>query len=148
MKMRRSVLRETIFRLLFLSQFTDEKEREEQVRRYLDLPRDSYDEAGYEEIPEKDDRAYIESKVDAVLEKLPEIDALLNESSKGWKTSRMNKADLSVLRLAVYEIKYDDEIPTGVAINEAVELAKKYGGEESAPFVNGILGTIAGPAEK
>ena len=55
----------------------------------------------------------------------------------------MGKADLSILRLAVYEMKYDDDIPTGVAINEAVELAKLYGGEDSASFINGVLGKLA-----
>ena len=59
-----------------------------------------------------------------VLEKLDEIDALLNETSNGWKTKRMSRVDLTALRLAVYELKYDKDVPTGVAINEAVELAK------------------------
>ena len=74
---------------------------------------------------------------------LPEIDALLNENAKGWKTGRMNKVDLTILRLAVYEMKWDDDIPDGVAINEAVELAKRFGGESSSSFVNGILGKLA-----
>ena len=55
---------------------------------------------------------------------------MLNEHATGWKTSRMNKVDLSILRLAVYEMKYDEDVPVGVAINEAVELAKKYSGDE------------------
>ena len=74
---------------------------------------------------------------------MPEIDSLLNENAKGWKTTRMNKVDLSVLRLAVYEMKWDEDIPEGVAINEAVELAKRFGGENSGSFVNGILGKLA-----
>ena len=72
-----------------------------------------------------------------------EIDALLNETSNGWKTKRMSRVDLTALRLAVYELKYDKDVPTGVAINEAVELAKRFGGETSGSFVNGILGKIA-----
>ena len=72
-----------------------------------------------------------------------EIDSLLNENAKGWKTSRMNKVDLTILRLAVYEMKWDEDIPDGVAINEAVELAKRFGGENSGSFVNGILGKLA-----
>ena len=75
--------------------------------------------------------------------KLDEIDALLNETSNGWKTKRMSRVDLTALRLAVYELKYDKDVPTGVAINEAVELAKRFGGETSGSFVNGILGKIA-----
>ena len=66
-----------------------------------------------------------------------------NETSKGWKTKRMNRVDLTALRLAVYEMQYDKDVPTGVAINEAVELAKRFGGEDSGSFVNGILGKIA-----
>ena len=67
----------------------------------------------------------------------------MNEKATGWKTSRMNKVDLAILRLAVYEIKWDDDVPVKVAINEAVELSKKFGGDESSSFVNGILGKIA-----
>ena len=60
-----------------------------------------------------------------------------------WKTGRMNKVDLSVLRLAVYEMKWDDEVPVKVAINEAVELAKNFSGDEGPAFVNGVLGKLA-----
>jgi N utilization substance protein B len=81
-------------------------------------------------------------KVEQLLEKLDEIDAVINESVKGWKTSRMAKVDLTLLRLAVYEIRYEEDVPQGVAINEAVELAKKYGTDDSASFVNGVLAKI------
>jgi len=84
-----------------------------------------------------------EKKLEAVIEKLEEIDAILNEKATGWKTSRMNKVDLAILRLAVYEIKWDDDVPVKVAINEAVELAKKFSGEEGPAFVNGVLAKIA-----
>ena len=85
----------------------------------------------------------MEGKYEQVIAHLDEIDALLNEISKGWKTSRMARVDLTALRLSVYEMKYELEIPTKVSINEAVELAKKYGGEDSFSFVNGILGRAA-----
>ena len=75
--------------------------------------------------------------------KLAEIDALLNEKASGWDTGRMSKVDLTILRLAVYEICYDEEVPTGVAINEAVELAKKFGQDASYGFVNGVLAKFA-----
>ena len=77
-----------------------------------------------EELSEKD-QEYMSRKYRHVLEKLDEIDALLNETSNGWKTKRMSRVDLTALRLAVYELKYDKDVPTGVAINEAVELARK-----------------------
>ena len=76
-------------------------------------------------------------------EKVEEIDTILNEKTTGWKTTRMNKIDLAILRLAVYEMKWDEEVPQKVAINEAVELAKKFSGEEGPAFVNGVLARIA-----
>ena len=85
----------------------------------------------------------IQKKYERVISHVEEIDRLLNTASKGWKTARMNKVDLTILRLAVYEMKWDDEVPEGVAINEAVELAKKFGGDSSSSFVNGVLGKVA-----
>ena len=76
------------------------------------------------------------------MEKKEEIDTLLNEVSEGWKTTRMNRVDLTIMRLAVYEIKWDEAVPTGVAINEAVELAKKYSSDDGPSFVNGILAKV------
>ena len=131
--MRRAELREHIFKLLFMSEFNPSGEMPEQEGLYFDQIE--------ELLPE--DRAYMESKFGAVSEKLSSIDRLLNENSRGWKTRRMSKVDLSALRLAVYEMKYDEEIPVSVAINEAVELAKRFGGAASGSFVNGILGKIA-----
>lgn len=97
---------------------------------------------GLEELSQED-QAAMQKKYEGILEHLDEIDGELNEYSQGWKTSRMNRVDLTALRLAVYEMKFDEDIPTGVAINEAVELAKRFGGEDSGSFVNGILGKIA-----
>ena len=90
----------------------------------------------------------MKKKYDDILAHIEEIDQELNEYSQGWKTSRMNRVDLTALRLAFYEMKFDEEIPVGVAINEAVELAKLFGGEDSGSFVNGILGKIANPDKK
>ena len=82
-------------------------------------------------------------KFNKISERITELDGLLNQKAEGWNTARMGKVDLTILRLAVYEIRYDDSVPTGVAINEAVELAKKFGQEASAGFVNGILAKFA-----
>ncbi len=131
--MRRRELREHIFKLLFLSEFNSQEEMTEQQALYFE---------GMEALEEKE-QLYMEAKYAAVLEKLADIDELLNEKSHGWKTRRMNPVDLSVLRLAVYEMNYDEDIPVKVAINEAVDIAKKFGGEDSGSFVNGILGNIA-----
>ena len=86
---------------------------------------------------------YILDKYHKIQQNLPEIDKQLNEKAEGWDTGRMSKVDLTILRLAVYEINYDDSVPTGVAINEAVELAKKFGQDASSGFVNGILAKFA-----
>jgi N utilization substance protein B len=146
--MKRSEQRETIFRLLFMRQFNTVEEMNEQVSLYLDGVREGITEVPYAGSISGEDEAYIREKLTRIIEKLPEIDQKLNEASRGWKTSRMPKVDLSILRLAVYELVYDERIPTGVAINEAVEIAKQYGGEESASFINGVLGRIAREAEK
>ena len=129
----RPELRERIFKLLFQIEFNDPADMPDHLKYYFETLED----AGDKEID------YIRGKYEAVVSRLPEIDALLNENAKGWKTGRMNKVDLTILRLAVYEMKWDDDIPDGVAINEAVELAKRFGGESSSSFVNGILGKLA-----
>ena len=129
----RKELREHIFKMLFQIEFNEAGEMPEHLKYYFETLED----AGDKEID------YIRGKYEAVVSRLPEIDALLNENAKGWKTGRMNKVDLTILRLAVYEMKWDDDIPDGVAINEAVELAKRFGGESSSSFVNGILGKLA-----
>ena len=73
------------------------------------------------------------------MEKTPEIDAQLSGKMKGWTIERIGKVELALLRLGIYELEYDDDIPDGVAIAEAVELAKKFGSENSGSFVNGVL---------
>lgn len=90
-----------------------------------------------------EDATYISHKSNKIIEKLDEIDEMINKQAKGWTTQRMGKVDLTILRLAVYEIVFDEDVPTGVAINEAVELAKKFGQEESSGFVNGVLAKFA-----
>ena len=141
--MKRSELRETVFRLLFMRQFNSEEEMKEQVRLYLEGLKEGREEVPYAERVTAEDEAAVAEKLSGVLKHIPEIDELLNRTSRGWKTSRMAKVDLSILRLAVYEMNYDDSVPVGVAINEAVEMAKHYGGADSPSFINGILGKIA-----
>lgn len=72
-----------------------------------------------------------------------EIDAQIKKNIRGWKVNRLSKVSLALLRLAIYELLFEEEIPVSVSINEAITLAKKYGGEDDAPFVNGVLGSIA-----
>lgn len=131
--MGRSELRQHIFKMLFLIEFNGKDEMPEQIELYLDK---------IEELSDTD-REYIVKKHAAIVEKVEEIDEILNTHTTGWKTTRMNKVDLTILRLAVYEIQWDEDVPAGVAINEAVELAKKYSSEEGPSFINGVLGKIA-----
>lgn len=130
--MRRSKVREHIFKMLFSIGF-DAADADEQIELYLE----QVEEASEEE------RGYMRKKVKDIAAHEEEIDAMINEHTTGWKTGRMNKVDLSVLRLAVYEMKWDDEVPVKVAINEAVELAKIFSGDEGPAFVNGVLGKLA-----
>ncbi len=86
--------------------------------------------------------AYIKQVFFGVCENKHSIDEMISESAVGWKIDRISKTALSVLRLAIYEISYMDDIPDSVSINEAVELLKKYATKQDASFVNGILSTV------
>ena len=131
--MSRRELREHIFRLLFRVEFHSKEEMEEQGELYVLHLKE----------PEGVDAEYILEKVRHILAKLEELDESIDQVAVGWKTQRMGKVDLTSIRLALYEIIYDEDIPTGVAINEAVELAKRYGTDESPSFVNGVLAKLA-----
>lgn len=87
--------------------------------------------------------SFAENTLKMVEENFAEIDEIIEANSQDWTISRLPKVTLAILRLAVAEIKYIEDVPNGVAVNEAVELAKKYGTAEDASFINGILGTIA-----
>lgn len=134
--MSRREIREHIFKLLFLLEFYQQEEISAQAELYMD----EVEEAVFSEA----DYAYILEKFGRIRENLPQIDGRLSEKTTGWKISRMSKVDLAILRLAVYEMELDDDIPVGVAINEAVELAKKFSGGDSSSFVNGVLAKVAG----
>lgn len=88
-------------------------------------------------------KEFIIEETDGVCEHLNEIDETIDRHAKGWSTGRMSKVDLAILRLAVYEMLYSDKTPLSVAINEAVEFAKKYSSDEAPAFINGILGSVA-----
>lgn len=122
--------REQVFKLLFQVEFHEGEDMPRQMRLFLE---------GNEEIPSQKVADYVEDRCQAIQAKIPEIDKLINENTEKWDTTRMGKVELTVLRLAVYEMLYDDEIPVNVAINEAVEIAKQYGQENSGGFVNAIL---------
>lgn len=130
--MKRRELREHIFEILFRVEFMKEDDMDEQLELF------------FEDLAEARpaDVDYMKNKYTAVREKMPMIDSLIDEKSTGWKTSRMGKVELTILRLAVYEMMFDEDVPSTVAINEAVEIAKKFGGDDTPAFVNGILAKI------
>lgn len=132
--MGRRELREQIFKLLFRVEFNKKEDMPEQEELFFQEEENTANEK---------DEQYIIKKYEDIVSRLEGIDDMINKAAKGWDTTRMGKVDLTLIRLAVYEIRYDDEIPTGVAINEAVELAKKYGQENSSAFVNGVLAKFA-----
>lgn len=131
--MTRTTIREHIFKLLFRYMFHDNSEFDEQIRLYFtELPDNTSEQ----------DLQYIQEKAESIIALIPDIDEKINAVSDGWPISRIGKAELSILRLAVYEMLYDDDIPVNVAIDEAVELAKKYGADNAYSFVNGVLAKL------
>ena len=130
--MSRSDLREKTFVLLYCKEFHDRDDMPSQIAMYLE---------NFEMLSDED-KSVIEQRALAVMDEIPSLDQKINEVANGWKTNRMSKVDLVIIRLALYEITSDDDVPTKVAINEAVELAKKYGGSSSTSFVNGILAKL------
>lgn len=138
--MSRKFAREAAFKALFQLDFNFEEERREECE-------DLAIETMFEDNPRltKKDLAYIEGTVKGTRARLEEIDGIITAHLKeGWQLSRLMAADRNILRLAVYEMKFvEPAIPKGVAINEAVELAKRYGTDDSGRFVNGILESIS-----
>lgn len=131
--MTRSEMREHVFKLIFRVPFHDKNELREQIDYYFDSLTD---------VNEKD-YEYIKNKALLVCELSDDIDEKINLVSEGWPVDRIGKAELAIMRLAVYEMLYDDDIPVNVAINEAVELAKSYGSDDNAAsFVNGVLAKL------
>lgn len=130
--MSRRELREHLFLMLFRRDFYETEELKEQVELYLEEL----------EAPSEKDCTYLENKFQAVVENMDKLDEEISSVATGWKLNRMGKVELTILRLAVYEMKLDEDVPVKVAINEAVELAKKYGEDNSAGFVNGILAKV------
>ncbi len=126
--MTRRQAREEAFILIFEKQFNSLE-----VSEILEIAKEVRD-------LEPDD--YIKSVFSGVYDNLDTIDGIISENAIGWKLNRISKVSLCILRLAIYEMKYIENIPVSVSINEAVELAKKYATKEDASFINGILSTV------
>ncbi len=130
--MSRSDARKSAFYLLYQYDFIAPEEKEANMELYF---------AEHPQLQEAD-RAFVKERLDGTLSHLAEIDAVLSAHAKGWSLGRMNKVDLAILRLAVYEMQYASDVPVGVAINEAVELAKEFSSDKAPSFINGVLGAI------
>ncbi|MFV0344161.1 MAG: transcription antitermination factor NusB [Anaerocolumna sp.] len=136
--MSRREIREHLFRMLFRKDFHEETEMNEQISMYFE---------SLEEVHTEEEDMYLKDRFESLTSKISEIDKILEEISSGWKLNRMGKVDLTILRLAIFEIQFDDTVPTKVAINEAVEIAKIFGGDSSGAFVNGVLAKLAKKAQ-
>ena len=130
--MNRSAIRELAFQLIYSLEIQKTEDLEEQVELYLNC----------NEVEENEAKEYIKDAILGINENINEIRGLIEKNLKAdWKIDRISKIDLSLLKLAIYEIKYK-KIPYKVAINECLELSKKYGEESSKNFVNGILASV------
>lgn len=127
--MKRNEMREQGFFLIFENLFTPNNDMDELISLYSENVEPVCD--------------YAKEIFSGVNEKKDELDELITAYSKSWKISRLPKVTLALLYLSLYEMKYVDSVPVNVAINEAVELAKKYAGTADASFINGILGSVA-----
>lgn len=130
--MNRIKMRENTFKLLYCNDFHNRTEMPKQYDMFWDE----------EEQVSEEDKELISKRVDEIAEKIPEIDEEINKVAVKWSTDRMSKVDLTILRLAYFEMKIDEDVPQKVAVDQAVELAKKYGTDESPAFVNGILAKL------
>ena len=124
--------REHLFKILFCKDFHDMEELKEQIELYQEQ----------QEGVTLEEFVPIRKKLEAIVEAEGSIDMILSQATTGWRLNRMGKAELAILRIAVYEMRYDADVPDKVAINEAVELAKKYGNDASSGFVNGVLAKV------
>ena len=145
--MKRTIVREHAFKILFRYDFHNTDEFNGQVKMYLDGQDDFFDDDDDSESiavakMTPFDKAEIESRVMDVTANIEDIDNKISSVCENWTIDRIGKAELAILRLAVYEIFYDEQVESPVAINEAVELSKKYCDEKSHSFVNGILAKI------
>jgi len=138
-------LRDLSMKALFQYNFYPNPDLDAQTRVFLEQEneRASEKEDNYENLMTMEEMDFVENRMKNIYSKVDEIDKLIEEKVEGWSIKRMSRVDLSIIRLAVYEILFDESVPQSLAINEAVNLAKTYGGDESPKFVNGVLSKFA-----
>lgn len=142
--MTRTAAREIAVHLTFELGFTGQTAREllEEALNRKTFALIGEEEPLYAEFPNETQRAYITRLVEGVYDHAPELDEYISKYAIGWKFSRMNRVAVAIMRVAMYEILYMQDIPNAAAINEAVEMTKHYEEQELAAFVNGILGSF------
>jgi transcription antitermination factor nusB len=128
--------------MMFCVSFYEDEERIEQIERYLELEEQPEEESFLVETIDLSERIKLKERMENIIENLAFIDEKLSEVTTGWSLNRIGRVELSILRIAYYEMKFDSNIVASIAINEAVELSKKYGGDESHSFVNGVLAKL------
>ena len=143
--MTRANARELAVHLIYAREFTGE-EPEQTIR--VRLEKDYYGVLSqendiYAERPSKAQLGYIDSVVSGVADRVEELNGEISRYSIGWDINRISRLARAIMQLAIFEILYVDDVPTGVAVSEAVRLAKKYDGDDTGAFVNGILGAFA-----
>lgn len=143
--MTRANARELAVHLIYSQSFTGE-EPEQVVSTRLDkeyYKNLSAENEVYEERPSRAQLSYIDNVVSGVANRMEDLNAQIQKYSIGWDVSRISRLARAIMQLAIYEILYVEDVPTGVAVSEAVRLAKKYDGDDTGSFVNGILGAFA-----
>ncbi len=130
--MSRRTAREHIFKIIFQTEFYKEEEIDDAIEIYKENIENS----------NESDMKFIKDEIKGIMENKGVIDDTINRYAQGWEVGRLAKVDLAILRLAVYEILYVDDIPNRVTVNEAVELTKTFSSDKSPAFVNGVLGRV------
>lgn len=130
--MSRKTARKHIFNIIFQLEFNEITD----INQVLETYSEEY------ENTEGRDKTFIINECSGIFENIEVIDNMINNASKGWSVERLSKVDLAILRIAAYEINFDDDIPNRVAANEAIELAKEFSTDKSPVFINGIIGQL------
>ena len=133
--MSRRTEREAVFKLIFRREFNSEEEMKDQLAYFFG----DNEESG--KLSEEEQKK-VEDRYELAASHMEEIDEIISSNAEGWNISRMGKVELAIIRLAVFEMRFDEDIPELVAIDEAVELAKKFGGDQAPSFINGVLARI------
>lgn len=148
--MSRRISREAAVKIIFQNTFTearlfiskDEPDNEVTEKPDIDKMLEVYADSLTEDESDILDKIFIKDVLQGVVENVKSIDEYIVKYSKDWTIDRMSKIDLAILRVAIFEILYKEDIPSSVSINEAVELAKKYSHADASSFINGILGSV------